>query len=318
MAAQMNKKLIAGGLVLVVAALGWVWAGHQATKVAKDQIDGFLIRNGLAGDIRYQDLSASPFGTATLKGVSVMAASANPILLGKVQISDVELKGEQLRGISLSADTVEIPLLAFARQQRNLNDTLRDAIGLGYDAVRGEASLAVRYDDVRGTVSLQTSGSLNDAGGWKAKVVLGGISTNTVNELYTLAANARQLGGLALFGLLGQAGDALARTALVEMDLGVDNGGWFKRAAQVPDTGVPVAAVSSSGVDETQLVKAGMGPSDAHALRQKLDTWVSKGGALRVTSSLSQPLPLFRGSILQPNFDGLAGFVVAARLNVTN
>lgn len=318
MAAQKNKFLIAAGVIFVVGAVGWTWAGYQATQVAKDRIDGFLIRNNLANDIRYQDLSASPFGTATLKGVTVMASSTNPVTIGSLEVSDLEMKGDQLRGIRVSAQKAEIPVLELARQQRNPEKMLRDAIGLGYAKMSGGASVAFRYDDQRGTLSVDTTGDLNDVGAWEAHVVVGGISVAAVNDLYALSASVPQLGGFALLGALGQAEETLARTVLVEMEVGIDNGGWFKRSSQIPDQDLPFEGEISAGIDETQLVHAGMAPSEALSMRQTLDGWVRKGGTLRVTSNLAQPLPLFRGSLLAPNFDSVPRFLVAAKARVTN
>lgn len=321
MAAQKNKALIAAGVTLIILGGGWMAAKHQATAIAKDRIDGFLIRNNLTSQISYQELSASPFGSATLSGVKLASFSADGVSIGSLEISDVEMKGDQLRAIRIAAEKVDIPLLAMARQQRNADKMVREAIGLGYTSLTGFVSVSLRYDEPKAAIALETSGDIRDLGAWKVKLRLANLDATTINTLYGLSNNAAQLGGLALLGVMGQAGEALTRLSLAEADIAIDNSGFFKRANEVTDRDMPPDGSSevASVFDEKELIRAGMAPSEASAARNAVDNWLRKGGSLKVVSSLSQPLPLFRGgNIFAPSFDSLPGFLVVTKSRISN
>lgn len=321
MAAQKNKGMIAAGVALIILGGGWIYAKHHATALAKDQVDGFLIRHNLTGQVSYQDLSASPFGSATLFGVKIATFPGSPILIGALEISDVEMKADQLRGIHITADGTELPLLAIARQQRHSDKMVREALGLGYTTLNGAISASLRYDEQKASVALETAGDIRDLGAWKAKLRLANLDAATVATLYGLSNSAAQMGGLALLGVMGQAGEALTRLSLAEADFSIDNSGFFKRANEVTDRDMPLegATDTAPAFDEAELVRAGMVPSEASSARNAMDNWLRKGGSLRVSSNLSQPFPLFRdGNIFAPSFDSLPGFLVATKSRIGN
>lgn len=321
MAAQTNKPLIAAGVALIILGGGWMYAKHQATVIAKDRIDGFLIRNNLTAQVSYQDLSASPFGSATLSGVKLASPSGSAVSIGSLEISDVEMKGDQLRAVRISAEKAEVPLLAMARQQRNPDKVLREAIGLGYTSLTGSVDALLRYDEQKAAIDFETSGEIRDLGTWTAKLRVANLDAATINTLYALSNNAAQLGGLALLSVMGQAGEALTRLSLAEADVAIDNSGLFKRANEITDHDMPSegAAEVSSAFDERELVRAGIAPSEAAITRNTVENWLRKGGSLRVASNLGQPLPLFRGgNIFAPSFDSLPGFLVATKSRISN
>lgn len=318
MGVQKNKRLIATGLALVMLGGGWMYAKSQATQIAKDRIDGFLIRNNLVADVRYQDLSASPFGSAALSGVKLMASSGAPISIGSVEISDVDMKGDQLRGIRIAAEKAEIPMLALARQQRNPDKIVRETLGLGYTTVTGALRASLRYDEQKAIITFETDGDVKDAGSWKARFKVGGVDAGIMNALYGLSTNVSKMGGLALLGIMGQAGEAVTRLSLSEMEVGIDNSGLFKRTNEITDRDMPAEGNDGVALDEAELVRAGMAPSEAKSARAALATWMSKGGTLRIAANLNQPLPLFRGSILAPSFDSVPSFLAVTKSRITN
>lgn len=317
-----QQKLIAAGAVIVVLG-GWGFAKHQASTIARDKIDGFLIRHNLRDTVSYADLSASPFGSATLSGVKVKVSPTTAITIGALDISDVEMKNDQLHGIAITAGKIEVPLLALAREQQNSDRQIHNAIGMGYTTLTGDISAALRYDDQKGMVALQTTGEVKDAGSWKVKFRMGGVDATTVNTLYGLANAPAQTKGLAWLALAGQGLQGLAAISLAEADVTVDNSGMYKRNTEItnlelPSDGNP-AGMQEKFLNEEDLVRAGMAPSEAQASRATLDNWLKKGGSLRVATNLIQPLPLLRnGNLSTPAFDSPASYLVATKSRISN
>lgn len=318
-----QTKIIAGAALVAIVVGGWLFAKHQATTIAQDRIEGFIIRHDLRGKLTYDDLSASPFGSATLKGVKVKISPAITIGVAALDISDVEMKHEQLRKVAVAAHGAEVPLLAIARDEGGGGPVLHQAIGMGYTTLSGDVSLSLDYDDMKGALSFETAGNIKDAGTWKTKISLEGIDPNSVNTLYNLTNMPSQTTAIGLFAAAGQGLQSLASLTLADADITIDNSGVYKRIVEITDQDLPAdtaaVAVRGATVDDMELVKAGMAPSEASAVHAALDNWTNKGGALRLTTNLSQPLPLFRnGNLLTPAFTSLGGFLSVTRSRISN
>lgn len=317
-----NQKIIGGvGAALVVVVGGWLFAKHQATSIAHDKIDGFIIRNNLREVVSYADLSASPFGSVSLSGVKVKISPAAAVVVGSLDISDIKMKNDQLYGISLAAKRTELPVLQLARENPR-DSSLREAVGLGYTTLTGDLSVAVDFDDAKGTLAFETTGEVKEAGGWKAKLRLAGIDAQAVALLSQMAASGGKMNGLEMMASAGMQLQRLATVSLAEADFSVDNGGLYKRNQDLTSAEMPVegnAAAPVSGIDESDLVRAGMAPSEAIATKGAVDNWLKKGGSLRVAANLSQPLPLFRNAnFFTPAFDSPAGYLVATKSKISN
>lgn len=315
---KIKIALAAGGAVIVVGG-GLLFAQHKASSTAKDQIDAFLIRTNLTEAVSYQDISASLFGSATLRGVTIKSPDGS-VAIDKVTISDVETKADRLRGIRIELAGANLPLLDMARRERQPDAATVEAIGLGYQTVVADLSVAFRYRDDKSELTLETAGTAQDAGAWTAKLRLAGIDPATMDMVADLPAKMKDQGDAALFGVMAQAGQSLGRLALAELDLGIDNSGQAKREREIPDVALPEDKPAlAADIDEKDLVKAGLTPSDAAALHKTVQDWVQKGGKLRMASHLEQPLPLFRnGNIMQPAITSFGGFLVATKSKITS
>lgn len=323
MMTKQNKiAAAAGAAILVMIGGGWLFAKHQATSIAQDQIDGFIIRHDLRGKIAYDDLSASPFGSISLSGVKLKLSPANIISIASLDISHVEMKYDQLRSITLAARGAEIPLLSIAREQGNADAALRGAIGMGYTTLKGDLGLSLRYEDVKGTLSVETTGTVTDAGSWTAKLSLGNIDPTSVSTLYNMANVPAQANPFAILAAAGQGLQGLASVSLAEADVAIDNAGLYKRDQEITARDLPqegTGAEAKPALDEMELVKAGMAPSEASSALAAVDGWMRKGGALKIKTNLAQPLPLFRNAnLMLPAFNSPAGFLAATKSSISN
>lgn len=97
---KQKKLLAAGGVAALVLIGGWVLASSVATSRAEDALYGVLDQYKLRDAIQWQDLSASPFGTATLKGVVIRSGqgkSAEKMAIQRLVLSDVDNSPERKR-----------------------------------------------------------------------------------------------------------------------------------------------------------------------------------------------------------------------------
>lgn len=320
------SKKAASALVLgalVVAGGGWTLAKRHATAQARDLVDGFLIREGLNGRINYADLSASPFGSVSLQGVTVTLSPDAVVRAASVDVSDIALQNGEIRKARLSASGADVPVLAMARADR-YNHALRDMVSLGYTSLRGDVSLALDYDDQRQSLSLETSGTVRDAGGWSARLRMEGIDPAMVATARRLASG--NFNPLELMGAAAQNMDMLFRVALAEADVTVDNSGIRRRERDIVATDVPQkqdpSARQALPLDPTALIRAGMAPEAARTSAAAVDAWAKDGGKLRVATGLSRPMPVFKRGAgfapILPVFDSPEGFLAVTKATVSN
>jgi len=319
------KKKAGIGLVVgaVVLGGGFAFAKHQATLVAKDQIDGFLIRNKLQSSVTYDGLSASPFGSVTLSGITFKGPqSRSTFKIETLNVSGVEMKGGMVQGITASAKSFELPLLDFARDNPR-DSTYFEALGLGYTTITGNLNIEAHFDDQRQTLSLETSGDIKDSGSLKATLKLGGISPALMTQLNTLSQAVQSNNPFAVLGTGIDGMMTITQMTLSQASITVDNSGLFKRQQEVTNADIPpdetATPQADQSINETELVKAGMLPSEAKATHEAVSSWLKNGGTIRIETNLAQPISLFRGgSWFAPAFDSPAGYLVATKSKISN
>ncbi|KAB0606028.1 hypothetical protein [Castellaniella defragrans] len=90
---KQKKILVIGGLAALVLIGGWLAVSHVATSRAEDKLYAFLDRYQLRDAVHWQSLSASPFGTATLKGITIRLGegqNAEKGAIERIHLSDLE------------------------------------------------------------------------------------------------------------------------------------------------------------------------------------------------------------------------------------
>lgn len=100
MALTRNNRLlaIAGGIVAVLV-VGWLALSSMADSRAERQIDDFLTEHGVRDQVQWKKLSASPFGSVRLDGVSVdaRAVGGQELRIARVDIDDFDDDDEHKR-----------------------------------------------------------------------------------------------------------------------------------------------------------------------------------------------------------------------------
>jgi hypothetical protein len=325
-----KQALVVGAAaLLVLSGIGYFVARQQATAVARNRIDQFLNTTGLASILTYTDISASPFGTATLTGVTVKGPDWG--VVGKVdtmEISGIKMNGDVLSAANLSAKSFEFPVVDLARRYREV-PMVAEAMGLGYSTLKGTIALSVVFDDAKKTLFLSMKGDVRDMGTIDASVKFGGTSSSLVEPLFAMAQSGQQTDPQE-FATRGIAAlQSVAQTTLVEADVAVDNAGWFQREREITDSNMPgdgsaPPSLSANGRKSAvaELERAGMAPSNAEAAIEADWKWSTAGGPLRMTTHIDQPIPLLRSSgfLGGPTFafDSLPKFLAVTKAKVSN
>lgn len=287
---------IASALV-IVSAIGFWAAQNKATTVAKDKIDTFLVRNNLSHMVSYGDISASIFGSATLSDVRITTNPGAITHIGSLEISDLELNGSALKSISLSGQSIEIPVLALARANPR-SGLLRTAIGLGYTTLDGQLSLSLETENNGSQALIHSAATMKGAGSWDATVKLGGVDSGSIGNLSQKAFSAmtsHQV--LAWLVIMAEGMDVAKQMTLIESNITIENNGLIEHGKEFPDLSLPASErgdtpASSQFTSAHNLIQYGLTVAEAERTSSTLQSWAQNGGTLKLTSNLSHPISI--------------------------
>lgn len=152
---------------------------------------------------------------------------------------------------------------------------------------------------------------------------LGGFDGGTLNSLYEIT---KSTGGEVVQKFLEIAikgAEAITKLTLVEASLSLENSDYFQRSNDIPIADIPPdggsAAPRVAAINDTELVRGGMNPSEAREAVMSIDEWVKEGGALQIESNLTQPVPLFKqGNLFSPTFDSIGKYLAATKSKITH
>jgi hypothetical protein len=322
-----EPKLI-GLACVALLAIVWFGAKHYATAKAQDAIQGYLIRNNLTSYVTYSDISASPFGTATIYDVKLDCAAYDSVSIGSLKISDVHFKNDQLVSLAIAARFVSLPIISWARRIA-FDNPARQAVGLGYTSLTGNLSFRIAYHPGNDEFTASTTADWTDAGSWRINLKLDNFDRSL---LYNLSHPT--LGFVTnTFNDPSELLSSLARISLADANVTIDNSGLRTRESEVIDAEIPGAARSDSLLTNANvefagmrddLVKAGMTPSAAEQMSTTLASWYADGGKIKLSTQLTQPLPLVTSGPVgamdtTPRFafDSVAGFLAATNAEVS-
>jgi hypothetical protein len=330
-----RTMMIGAGAVVLVAGGGWFYAAHQATETAKAQVDAFIRRYKLSHIVSYGGISASPFGTVTLSDVVVKPPHVPGILkAGSLMLSGLVADGKSVSAGTVAAESLELPFLEMARRD-GINPFNVTALGLGYTKLKGDLKIGFKFDDAHQTLTVSASGSARDAGGFDATLKFGNLTSLTiagaVAALVTMVPGTGEPDlGQALVGAVGAevAMRTVMAATLAQLDVSVDNSGVMKRMAEMTDAALPDEAAPANAQDSAaeffarDLMQAGMDKADAESAAKAIGKWSRKGGTLRISTRIDEPLPLVkqRGFYRTQDFafGSPAEFLAATRATVSN
>lgn len=108
-----RKLILAGGAgVVLFIGLGWAVIDYEASKIADDKIQTALRQAGLSSYIKYNSVSASPFGSVTLHDVRVfLSRTTTPSLkIASLSVNGLSSTTTLPPALSIDAQGIDCPL----------------------------------------------------------------------------------------------------------------------------------------------------------------------------------------------------------------
>ncbi|WAI84948.1 MULTISPECIES: hypothetical protein [Achromobacter] len=223
---KQKKGLIAGGVVVVLACAWW-GLGAYASGKAEDEIVALLDKTGQRDMVRWQSISASPFGSAKLKQVTVGPAGSPIALIDTVKISGLRNTSDRRSGDV----TIEGAALPNGTSVLSQTDLARRAGKLDLPP----ANLRVRWDYQRDDDNAELQLTLEQPEALNAELAL---NLERVNGAVSLAEDRDALVGLAMMGMMGMGRIDRALAPLAELrvmsgSLSVKDDGYVKRSVEL-------------------------------------------------------------------------------------
>lgn len=221
-----KKGLIAGGVVVVLACAWW-GLGAYASGKAEDEIVALLDKTGQRDMVRWQSISASPFGSAKLKQVTVGPAGSPIALIDTVKISGLRNTSDRRSGDV----TIEGAALPNGTSVLSQTDLARRAGKLDLPP----ANLRVRWDYQRDDDNAELQLTLEQPEALNAELAL---SLERVNGAVSLAEDRDALVGLAMMGMMGMGRIDRKLAPLAELriksgSLSVKDDGYVQRSVEL-------------------------------------------------------------------------------------
>jgi hypothetical protein len=272
-----KRRFLGGAALLVLLAGGGYEVGcYKAGELARDAVDGYLIRSHLQKQVSYQDISATPFGRVTLSGVKLdFPLLGQPIELSSLSIGGLAPDGKVPDRLEVGWSGLVLPARSFLS-----GEALAAFSGAGFQTLRGEGSFSWALDSGSHQLTVKTSGSFTDAGRWDFEASF----TN---------ADPPALGRMAEAGLT-----SLMTIQVKSVSGSLDLGGLARRAREIPRTALPAAEEqplfdTQPAMIGTSLVEAGMAPSEARETAEALQKFAQTGTRISLKSRMERPVPLF-------------------------
>lgn len=295
------KKSPAGIIALVVVLAlvvigvgGWFGACAIATKKAKEGFDAVYKGTPLEGMVTYDDLSATPFGDVTIKGITMTSPEGNPdgvITVERVDVSvskgDDGLSGKMDVAISGMYGTLE-NLAAFNDQPLSDYDELRE---LGYEALDLDATFSVSNDHEKGETAMAITLDLKDAMSFGFSFQLTGTDLSGMEDLRQLESlpenqrekAARKIGEKVVFANIG------AKLAALSADMDIED--LYQRATAKKGGLTDRERQAAESVDPALFMMAGQSPEDAQKSAQAIKKLILEGKALHLRTDIEKPIP---------------------------
>lgn len=244
---KQKKSLIAGGVVAALACAWW-GLGVYASGKAEDELLALLDKTGQRDMVHWKSISASPFGSAKLKEVTI-GSPASPV----ARIETVKISGLRNSYDRQSGDvTIEGAALPNGNSVLSQTDLIRQA---GKSDLP-PANLRVRWDYQRDDDNASIHLNLEQPDALDAELTLG---LERVNGAAALAEDGAALGALGMMGIMGlgridRALAPLAQVRITEGSLSLKDDGYVKRSIELYKR-YNIAAVPGEGNPDKQRAK---------------------------------------------------------------
>lgn len=222
---KQKKALIAGGVVVALGCAWWGLSAYAANK-AEDKLVAFLEKIGQRDAVHWKSISASPFGSATLKDVTIGSPASPAARIEAISIDsfrdDADRKSGDVvfRGAALADGYSPLSKLEFIRQGGKV-DLPPATLSMKWDYQRGDDRAEVR-------LGLEQPEALNANLNLELERVNGAVAMGD-------SGNLGQIAMMGMFGLgrLDRALVPLGDLRIKAIDLSVRDDGYVKRSIEL-------------------------------------------------------------------------------------
>jgi hypothetical protein len=242
----MNKLVLVGGGLLVIAAGAWFYS----QKSAEDEVRKQLADANLTGVVTYEDLSYNPVsGTLTIYEPKVDLESAgikdDDFRIEAIRINDVDNEEGTPTRLHLEVIGLQYDILDLARQNPDLQvpgaegldiTPLEMLVTLGYRAMESNFNIEYDYEPADGTLDLNLVAGTKDMGEINFTISLGNVSQQIfklIAEMSNMATG--NMAGLELLGRLGPVMETVEKITLANLRLSYDDDQLIKRMKRLEE-----------------------------------------------------------------------------------
>lgn len=242
-----KKGLIAGGVVVVLGCAWWGLGAYAAGK-AEDELVALLDKTGQRDMVHWKSISASPFGSAKLKEVTIGSLAAPVASIQTVKISGLRNTRDRQSGDV----TIEGAALPNGNSVLSQTDLIRQAGKTDLPP----ANLRMRWDYQRDDDNAEIALSLEQPEALNAELSL---ALERVNGAVALAEDGAALGALGVMGMMGMGRMDRALAPLAQMrvtagSLSLKDDGYVKRSIELYKR-YNITAVPGDGNPDKQRAK---------------------------------------------------------------
>lgn len=221
-----KKGLIAGGVVVVLACAWWGLSAYASGR-AEDEIVALLDKTGQRDMVHWESISASPFGSAKLKRVTIGPASSPVAVIDTIKVSGLRNTADRRSGDV----TIEGAALPSGISVLSQTDLARQGGKLDLPP----ANVRVRWDYQRDDDNAEIELNLEQPDALTADLSL---SLERVNGAVAMAEDGAGLAAMGMMGLMGMGRLDRALAPLGELriksgSLSVKDDGHVKRSIEL-------------------------------------------------------------------------------------
>jgi hypothetical protein len=297
--------------VAILATGGWFIACYIATEKTRAVIDESFQNSPYAGAIHYDRISATPFNSVTLSGVHITNPDTGlesyiERVEGSYSPGDDDLSG----ALTMAFYGIEESIKEIVELDPSQAEHFAPLLELGYDTLRADIELYTSYDQKEGTGTTAVRLKIDDMLDASLELSLASLDLKSAQQFQKVMLLPEEQRKAAAQKIAMQVMFANAGMQLSELKMAFDTSGIYNRMQTSEkwqkQLNREIEAVSQN-VDSSLFILAGQTPEQAEASRQVVIDWISKGGNLRFTTDIKEPMQLASVMNNQGGMDFLKG-----------
>ncbi|WP_319466461.1 hypothetical protein [uncultured Pseudodesulfovibrio sp.] len=297
----LKNKYIIITAVAAILACAYLASSSYVNGYATDRIESFLIKNNLDNVVKYESISASLLGRACINNV-VISDNVADVEIGSICVDDIDEKNENITGLSIFANGLNVPLARIARKNlywvKNASNPVFRVLAVGATDFACNLVVNYDYDPSRQVASMSVSNFIPELGSVNIQYRFDHVR-QSLPDLFAKGSETFSNGAkINLFAGLGflQNASSLSEMRLADYKVIINNEPYVERLNQIETASTPKDKSTWNdllpSLSKERLIKNGMMPSEASEFVSVYNKWKAHGGEVEFRSDLKRPLPV--------------------------